>query len=127
MQKLHEMLPETADPEKGPALIAKLRRAAHERGFSDEQIRGASASQIVMLYEAVQYQDRTAADAAKVKAEAKAIEEAKKKAADAPPVQKPGVASQKQDKKAEKIAELEKRFEKSGKVDDLAALLEARG
>jgi uncharacterized protein (DUF1501 family) len=120
--KLRELLPETADPVKGPALTAKLRDYAKECGYSEQQIRWAAASDVKMLHDAMQFRDRAAADKAKAEAEAKAIEEARAKAKEAPPVQKPGVAP-KSDTKADKLKELEQRFQKSGRTEDLAALL----
>ena len=53
------------------------------------------------------------------------MEVEKKKAAEAPPVQKPGTPKV-TDKKDEKTQELSERFRKSGRIDDLAALLESR-
>jgi hypothetical protein len=123
--KLRELLPETADPVKGPVLAAKLRDYAKECGYSEQQIRWAAASDVKMLHDAMQFRDRAAADEAKAKAEAKAIEEARNKAKEAPPVQKAGVAS-KTDTKADKLKELKERAEKTGRVDDLAVYLAAK-
>ena len=58
-------------------------------------------------------------------AQTKALEEATKKASVAPPVQKPGVPQPKNGNT--KLQELEDRFAKTGKPEDLALVFAARG
>lgn len=126
-EKLHKLIPELADKEKGPALGAKLLARAQEAGYTEEQIRWASASDVHLLYQAMQFQEAQAKALAAEKALADQIARAKEKAKDAPKVQKPGTSAQVVSKGAEKDKELRERFERTGHPDDLAALLAHRG
>lgn len=124
--ELHRLIPDMADPVKGPDLGKKLTAYASEQNIPMEQLEKATAHQLHTLHKAMLWDEGQKSEKAKAAKEAQAIIDAKKKAADAPPVQKPGVAKS-TDKKAERVKELEQRFEKTGRVDDLAALLSVRG
>lgn len=123
--KLGNLLPEWNDPVKGPALKQSLTDFAKEVGYTDAQIAQAGATDILLLREAMEFRNAKKAEQAKAIAHAKALKEAKNKAKDAPPVQKPGTATV-TDKGAEKLRALEERYSKTGTVEDLAVLLEAR-
>lgn len=125
-EALNRLIPDMADPKKAPELRNKLISYAKDSGFSEAQIDLASAAQVSLLHKAMRHDESERTAQVKAQAEAAAIVAAKKKAAEAPPVQKPGVA-QVTDKKSEKDRELEGRFNKTGRIDDLAALLEHRG
>lgn len=119
------LLPDWDDTEKRTALVTKLVGYARENGWSQERIDWATAKDANLIRKAMLYDERVKADEVKAKADAEAIIAAKKKAAEAPPVQKPGTPKV-TDKKDEKTQELSERFRKSGRIDDLAALLESR-
>ena len=123
--ELHKAIPDMADPQKGPALGARMTAFAKSIGYTDDQIKWASAADVIMLHESMLYREGQSAAKAKAEADAKALEQAKKKAAEAPPVQKPGAAKPTTGK-ADKLKELEERASKTGRVDDLAALLAYR-
>lgn len=123
-QKLVQALPEIADPVKGVALRNELRAFALKAGYSEQQIAFASSQDVLTLHKAMQFEKWQAdqkAQAAKVAAEQA---KAKEKAAKAPPVSKPGVAT---DEKRSKAQERFEQFRKSGKPEDLAALLQEQG
>jgi hypothetical protein len=123
-EKLSKALPDIVDPKKGPALKAELRTFALAQGYTEQQIQMASAHDVLTLHKAMQFdnwQKAQAAEKAKIAAEQ---QKAKAKAANAPPVSKPGVA---QDEKRDKAQERLQQFQKSGKPEDLAALLQAAG
>lgn len=125
--KLYKLIPDLADKEKGPAITARLFARAKDAGYSDEQIAWASASDVHLLYQAMQFQEAQAKALAAEKALADSIAKAKEKAKDAPKVQKPGSAAPVISKGAEKDKDLRERFERTGHPDDLAALLAHRG
>lgn len=119
--KLHSLIPDLADKEKGPAIQAKLLARAREAGYSDSQIEWASASDVHLLYQAMQFQEMQLTRAAEEKAKAAAITQAKAKAAKAPPVQQPGV-QRPNASRDEKAREGMDRLRKTGSVDDAAAV-----
>lgn len=118
--------PSFADPKAGPDLEQKVRAFARDIGYPPDAIARASANDIIILHENMMYRDSVKAKAAEEQTKAKALQAAKAKAQDAPPVQKPGV-SRPASGKDDKAKELRERFEKSGRVDDLAALLAFTG
>lgn len=120
-QKLEKLIPDIADPQKGPELKVKILKFAKEQGYSDQQIEAAGANDVALLHEAMMYRDSVKAKQAEEKAKAKAIEEAKKKAAVAPPVQNPGSARSTSTKE-EKSREAFERLQKTGRIDDAAAV-----
>lgn len=113
--KLIEKLPAFGDAEKGKALAGEIKSFLRGQGYTDEEIAGAYDHRALMIaHDAMQYR----------KAQ-KAKTEAAKQANTAPKVQKPGNATRVDPKQAALSAATE-RFGKSGKVDDLAAVLRAR-
>lgn len=114
-EALAKALPEISDPVKGPVLKAKLWKFAEEQGYTAQQLGMASARDVLTIHRAMLYEDS-------VKAQAKA----KEKAANAPPVQKPG-ARPTQNAGQVKVQENVKRLQKTGSLDDAAALLKQLG
>ena len=108
IKKLPDLIPELKDEAKAPALVAKLRAFALSKGYTDQQLRGASASDFATLNDAMNFRDMKAAQI-----------QAAKKAANAPPVQKPGAARQ-TDGKAETARTDFNRLRKTGSVNDAA-------
>lgn len=123
--ELHKRIPEMADPQKGPALGDRMIAYAKSLGYTAEQIQWASAADVVMLHKAMMADEGMKAAEAKAAAAEKALEQAKKKAAVAPPVQKPGAVKPATGKE-DKLKELEARAEKTGRLDDVEALLAYR-
>jgi hypothetical protein len=122
--KLSKALPEIMDPEKGPKLKTELRTFALAQGYTDQQINGASAHDVVTLHKAMQFENWQKAQKAEAAKIASEQAKAKAKAANAPPVSKPGVA---QNEKRDKAQERLQQFRQSGKPEDLAALLQEAG
>lgn len=118
VKKLTEMIPELGDKEKGPALSQKILQYAQSFGYTQQQLQHASANDFRILYESMQFR---AAEADKAN-QAKALKEAEKKAAVAPPVQQPGTPRNENTKEEKVIADYQ-RLQKSGRVDDAAALI----
>lgn len=111
-QKLRELVPEFADPEKGKKLSDDL--ASHlltERGLTKAEVSGITDHRMVLI----------ALDAMKYRAALKARKEAANTAKPVPQVQKPG-ASPRTDVKAEIRKHAMGRLEKSGSVKDAAAV-----
>lgn len=109
-EKIAKLIPELSDPDKGPVLAKKLGEFAKKQGYSAQQLSLASASDFAMLHKAMQFENLQAAQAA-----------AKAKAAKAPPVQQPGVQRPNAGKDDKIRADYE-RLQKSGRVDDAAAV-----
>lgn len=113
--KLAEKIPDFAHPEKGKALRADLKSFLMKEGYSSEEVSGLADSRAASIaYKAMQFDK---AQKAKV--------EAAKSAKTVPQVQKPGTATR-VDPKAAAVSAASERFGKTGKVDDLAAVLRAR-
>jgi len=123
-KRLIKAIPELADPEKGEALKAELRAYAKSQGIPDNR-QARSADEVIRLHKEMTLSKEVAKFQALQAAQAKALEEASKKANVAPPVQKPGVTQPKNGNN--KLQELEDRFAKTGKPEDLAAVFAARG
>lgn len=117
--KLEKLIPDIADPQKGPELKNKILKFAREQGYTDQQIALAGAADVALLHEAMMYRASVAQKAAEAKAQAKKIEEAKNKAKDAPPVQKPGTARSATSKDEKARGDFE-RLQKTGRIDDAA-------
>lgn len=109
-QKLIKAIPELTDPDKGPALARKIQDFAMKSGYTAQQLSNASANDFAILHKAMQVEN--------LQAQLKA---AQAKAANAPPVQKPGVKPATTGKD-EKISTDFQRLQKTGRVDDAAAL-----
>lgn len=119
--KLHKIMPELKDPEKGPALANKITKFAKDRGYTDQQIGLAGANDIAIIHDAMLYREsqaKAATAATKAKAD---LEAANKKAAVAPPVQKPGT-SRSTNGKDEKAQDDFRRLQKTGSVQDAASV-----
>jgi NADH dehydrogenase/NADH:ubiquinone oxidoreductase subunit G len=125
-KKLGDLIPDLKDKAKAPKVIEGIRSFAAELGYTQEQMALASARDWATLHDAMQFRSQKNAEAEKAKAAAKELEEARKKAATAPPVQKPGVTQQ-TNTKDERVKERLQRFQKSGRPDDLATLLQESG
>lgn len=108
--KLHKLMPDLADPVKGSAIAKRLGDYALRSGIKAERLSSYTADEFVALDKSMRFDDLQSAQAA-----------AKQKAASAPPVQKPGVARSSGDK-SEKIRGDFERLQKSGRVDDAAAV-----
>lgn len=113
--KLAEKYPDFAHPEKGKALRSDLKSFLMKEGYSSDEVAGLGDSRAASIaYKAMQYD----------KAQ-KARVEAAKQGKVVPQVQKPGTATR-VDPKAAAVSAATERFGKSGKVEDLAAVLRAR-
>jgi hypothetical protein len=122
--KLTKALPEIVDPVKGPALKVELRKFALAQGYTEQQINGASAHDVVTLHKAMQFENWQKAQKAETAKIASEQAKAKAKAANAPPVSKPGVA---QNEKRDKAQERLQTLRSTGKHEDAAALLQELG
>lgn len=129
VRKLGDLIPDLKDPQKAPKVTKDIRDYAVSRGYTQQQLSMASAADFAVLHDAMmgkQARDSAAKEIAKVKAESeKAIKAAREKAAIAPPVQKPGAVRQVSSKDVRE-EEAQKRFQKSGRIEDLANLLAIR-
>lgn len=119
-KKLEKALPDLADPEKGQALRDELRAYAKSQGIPDSR-QARDADEVIRLHREMVMAKELKALKAEKATQAKALEEASKKAAKAPPVQQPGTP--RDTNKNEKASTDFSRFEKSGRLDDLAAYL----
>lgn len=117
-QKLEKLLPEIADPQKGPELKAKLAKFAKEQNYTDHQIAQFSSNDVKLLHDAMLHRDSVAQRVTAEKAKAEELKAAKAKAAAAPPVQKPGTVHQ--NSKGEAAREDLARLKKTGSIDDAA-------
>jgi hypothetical protein len=116
-QKLAEKLPVLADPEKGKAFKADMKSYLRESGYTDAEISSLGDHRAALIaYKAMQF------DKAQ---KAKTVVQAQVVKANVPKVQKPGTATR-VDPKAAAVSAATERLRKSGKVDDLAAVLRAR-
>lgn len=124
-QKLVKALPDLADPEKGEALKVKLRAYAKAQGIPDTR-QARDADEVIRLHREMVMHDELQAykskEAEKEAEQVAKLAEANKKAAKAPPVQQPGV--QRDTNKDDKASTDFSRFQKSGRLDDLATALQ---
>lgn len=112
--KLLEKVPYLKDPEKSKAFRDKVQQAAVEFGFTKDDVAKITDHRaLLVLHDAALYRE-----AQKAKAQA-----AKQKPV--PQVQKPGNVTR-IDPKSAAVSAAQERFSKSGRVDDLAAVLRAR-
>lgn len=112
--------PDYIDPVKGVPLRAELTAYAKKLGFDEGRMLRASASDIVTLNKALQFDKMQGEKAKEAETAAAALAKAKEKAAKAPQVQKPGTVKDAKETRAEKVVQ---RFKKTGRHDDLASLL----
>lgn len=108
--KLVEMIPEYADPQKGPALKEGIAEYALSSGFSKEQLAQASAGEVNLLYKAMQF------DMGKQKA-------AKAKTAPVPKMQKPGTRKSKSELSAKAREDQIRKLTKTGSIEDALSLM----
>lgn len=108
--KLLKLMPELTDPVKGASIAKNLQDYALKIGIKPERLTGYTADEFVALNKSMQFDNLEAAKAA-----------ANKKAASAPPVQRPGV-TRPGATKDEKLKTDYERLQKSGRVDDAAAV-----
>lgn len=123
-KRLIKAIPDLADPEKGEALKAELRAYAKSQGIPDNR-QARSADEVIRLHREMGLAKEVAKFQALQAAQAKALAAASEKASVAPAVQKPGVA--RTNNGNNKLQELEDRFAKTGKPEDLALVFAARG
>lgn len=109
-EKLAEILPEYMDEVKGPALKKQVAEYAIKNGYTPDQLSMAGASDVNLLYKAMQY------DLGK-KAAAKA------KVAPVPKMQKPGTSKSKAEVSAKMREEAVRKLEKTGSIEDALRLM----
>lgn len=119
--KLEKLLPDLRDATKGPALAKRIGDYASKAGYTDWQIRSASATDIFNLHKALMYDERVAKDAAEAKKAETELAKAQKKAAVAPPVQKPGTQRDTNSNEDKARSDLN-RLHRTGSVKDAAAV-----
>lgn len=120
MQKAKAALPDLADPEKGPKLVADLKAIAAEYGYGADRFDNADADDFVALNKMLR--DRKDAD------KYRAI--VGKKMADVRAQRKtttPGVAQPRQEQRTQAAKTATARLAKTGSVDDAAAAIAALG
>lgn len=110
MKKLGELLPELKDQTKGPALAKRIQDYALSTGRTPQQLAMASAQDFRDLHDAMAYRSLEAART-----------EAAKKAAKAPTVQQPG--NVRETNKNDQVQESFTRLQKTGRLDDAAAVM----
>lgn len=113
--------PDYIDEVKGPALRKELTDYARKMGYDDARMLQASAKEIVTLNKALQWDKLQAQKAAEPAKVAQATAQAKAKAAKAPPVQRPGVVQESD--RNQRAADSYSRLQRTGSVDDAAAVL----
>ena len=112
-QKLSEAIPEFADPVKGTAVKADIRKYAQGLGFSDQELAQAYDSRaITALYKAMKY-DQLVSNKG----------EATKKVSHAPRMLKPGTSTP-ETRTSQEVKQMRGRLKQSGKTKDAAALFE---
>ena len=111
-QKLTQLVPEFADPVKGPVLAEKLQAYAIAQGHTKERLSNWTAADFVGLHKAMQFDNLE-----------KAAALAKEKAKGAPPVQTPGTVRQTNGKEEKYKADYE-RLQKTGHINDVASILQ---
>jgi hypothetical protein len=112
-QKLSEAIPEFADPVKGTAVKADIRKYAQGLGFSDQELAQAYDSRaITALYKAMQY-DKLVSNKG----------EATKKVSQAPRMLRPGTSTP-ETRTSQEVKNMRGRLKKSGRAKDAAALFE---
>ena len=112
-QKLAEAIPEIADPVKGAAVKADIRKYAQGLGFSDQELAQAYDSRaITALYKAMQYDKLVSSKG-----------EATKKVNQAPKMLKPGTSTP-EARTSQEVKQMRGRLKQSGKARDAAAIFE---
>jgi hypothetical protein len=112
-QKLAEAIPEFADPVKGQAIRADIRKYAQRLGFSEQELAQVYDSRAVTaLYKAMQY-DKLVSNKG----------EATKKVSQAPRMLKPGTSTP-ETRTSQEVKNMRGRLKKSGRAKDAAALFE---
>jgi len=109
-EKLAEMLPEYVDEAKGPTIKKQVAEYAMKNGYTADQLSMAGASDVNLIYKAMQY------DMGKKSA-------AKAKVAPVPKMQKPGTSKSKAEISTKMREEQVRKLEKSGSIDDALALM----
>lgn len=109
-EKLATILPEYVDEVRGPELRKSLAEYAIKNGYSTEQLSMAGASDVSLLYKAMQF------DMGRQKAE-------KAKTAPVPKMQKPGTSKSKAELQEKQREDLVRKLKKSGSIDDALALM----
>lgn len=110
--KLRRLLPDLADPKKGPALIAKLEQFASSNGINRQALSRASAAEVVLLDKARRWDE----------AQRGALKLAKTAQVVPPKAARPGNIQGNVAAKHQRIETLKSKTAKSGSVRDLAAL-----
>ena len=112
-QKLSEAIPEFADPVKGTAVKADIRKYAQGLGFSDQELAQAYDSRaITALYKAMKYDQLVSGKG-----------EASKKVNQAPRMLRPGTSAP-EARQSQEVKNMRGRLKKSGRARDAAALFE---
>lgn len=109
-EKLAEMLPEYVDEAKGPTIKKQVAEYAMKNGYTADQLSMAGASDVNLIYKAMQY------DMGKKSA-------AKAKVAPVPKMQKPGSSKSKSEISAKMRQEQVRKLDKSGSIEDALALM----
>ena len=113
-QRVSEMIPDYAHPEKGNVIKKQMRDYAQSLGFTENELSQAYDSRMIQaLWEASQYR--------KLQSQKP---ELTKKMQDAPRMLKPGVAATQKAAGDEQTKKAHAQLRKSGKVSDAAALFE---
>ena len=109
-QKLAEILPEYVDEVKGPELRKSVAEYALKNGYTEQQLSMAAASDVNLLYKAMQF------DQGRQKA-------AKAKTVPVPKMQKPGSRKSKSEIQAKSREEAVRKLKKSGDIEDALKLM----
>lgn len=116
-KRVKEIIPDFANPDKASKLQNELRSYAKKKGFSEEEINVApfqhDSRHIDIMYEAYQWNKLQ-----------KSNPSVQKKLNKAPKMMKPGV-SQPRDDKRTRVNKLKQRAKQTGKIKDVAAVLES--
>jgi hypothetical protein len=115
-ERLSEKLPEYSHPEKGKALREGIRSYLKNVGYTDDELKSVVDHKAILIADKARRWDE--AQKAKTQVTQKA------KAENVPKVQKPGTPT-KVDPKSAAVSAANERFRKSGRTDDLAAVLRA--
>ena len=113
-QKLVQMLPEMADPQKSPKIREKMIDVAFNRyGFTEKELSDLTDSKhFLVLHDAMRYREIMSG---KSKAQAKAK--------GAKPVIKPGARKNQSSREAKQLERQRSKFKSSGRIEDLVGLI----
>ncbi len=113
--KLLAAVPDLANPEKAPAILAQLHSYGIEAGFTPEMLAEATSGEVTLLWKAMQY-DKQKAAAQQVKAQARPQQKP------AAPAVKPGVSVPQSSRRVAEVQQLNERLSKTGSIEDAVRL-----